>query len=68
MTILLDGIVEIAGPVDMGAILITHAVQTVHIAVPTPFADFDTAVPRIPDIMHMPVSPFTAIVPQRHTG
>lgn len=60
--ILLQGIAEAAfGLIDARAVLAAFAVEIIHVAVLAAFAGLDTAVPRVPNIMHV-VASFVPIV------
>lgn len=48
-----EGITHVGGAIDLSAIgVATNAVKVVHVAVGAAFADFDTAVPGVPDVVH----------------
>ena len=52
MAVLLQGIVEIVGAIDVGPGLPSLLIKGIHIAVGTAGTDADAAMPGIPDIMH----------------
>lgn len=53
MAVFGEGVAHVGGAVDPGAVSVaTNAVKVVHVAVGAAFADFDAAVPWVPDVVH----------------